>query len=149
MTTGVRMSSGGAAKNRCGTVVVRFFVVAFWGVTTAAYGQAVEWTGMVNVNVDGTTLQKTTGCDGCDDAGARSQDEINSPGGYVEFTVGEANAFWMGGLSNYKGGDTAYAAGDIFRIAVAYGRVQISRNASVIYASRTAPTYPLVLDIAF
>ena len=29
---------------------------------------------------------------------------IDSPGGYVEFTVGEVNTFWIGGLSNGNGG---------------------------------------------
>src|SRR5437870_13310482 len=145
------MSIGDAVKNRCETVAGSFIVFLFWTAATSAYGQAVQWSGMQNVTLDGTTLQKTSGCDGCDDAGAQSQDQIGSPGGYVEFTVGESDTFWIVGLSNgnggpsysgidyairfngaggadvlenghYKGGDTAYAAGGIFRIAVAYGR---------------------------
>lgn len=163
--------------NRLGIVALAAVIVGGGGITSGANAQDVEWTGLVNVAVSGTTLQKISGCDGCDDAGARSQDQIDSPGGYVEFTVGEANTFWIGGLSNgnsspsysgidyafrfngaggadvlqngvYKGGDTAYAAGDIFRISVAYGRVQFWRNGTVLYTSRTAPTYPLVLDVA-
>ena len=171
------MRIGDATINRSATVALATLILLLGVGRSTAVAQDVEWTGQVNVTVSGTTLQKTSGCDGCDDAGARSLDHIDSPGGYVEFTVGDANAFWLGGLSNgngspsysgidyavrfngaggadvlenghYKGGDTSYAAGDIFRIAVAYGRVQFSRNGTVFYTSRTAPTYPLVLDVA-
>jgi hypothetical protein len=171
------MSIGDAMFGRCREVLFAALVLVLPGMTATASAQDVEWTNLVNVSVDGTILQKTGGCDGCDDAGAQSQQQINSPGGYVEFAIGEANTFWIGGLSNgnggpsytgidyafrfngaggadvlqngqYRGGDTAYAAGDIFRISVAYGRVQFWRNGTLLYTSRTAPTYPLVLDVA-
>src|SRR5262249_45006591 len=35
-------------------------------------GQPVTWTNAVNVTVAGNSLQKTSGCDGCSDAGASS-----------------------------------------------------------------------------
>src|SRR5688572_10503670 len=132
------------------------FVFSF---TTRAEDQQVVWSNLVNVSVEssGTVLRKTGGCDGCDDAGATSQQELTAGDGYVEFTVGEATTFWTGGLgySNdatgfadidfgfrfngfggadvlengmYAGGDTPYAAGDVFRVAVVNGRVQYSRN---------------------
>ena len=77
----------------------------------------------------------------------------------MQFTVGEANTFWLGGLSNgnqgtgfadidfafrfngagwadvlengtYAGGDTPYETGDVFRVAIVGGRVQYFRNGS-------------------
>ncbi len=172
------MSMADAMGNRVRVVTFAALILVLPGLTGAAMAQDVTWTGAVNVSIDGTTLQKSGGCDGCDDAGARSEQEIDSPGGYVEFTIGELNTFWIAGLSNgngspsyagidyairfngaggadvlqngnYRGGDTAYAPGDIFRISVAYGRVQFWRNGALLYTSRTAPTYPLVLDVAF
>src|SRR5207244_13062159 len=140
-------------------------------------GTDVVWTDLVNATVSGTTLQKTSGCDGCGDAGARSQQQIAVGDGYVEFTVGEANTFWFAGLSHgndgttytnidfsfrfngaasadvmengiYRGGDTSYAAGDVFRVAVVNGRVEYRRNGTLLYTSQIAPAYPLLLDTA-
>lgn len=145
-----------------------------------AEDQAVVWTNLVNATVDGTgsVLQKAGGCDGCDDAGATSQQELTAGDGYVEFTVGELGTFWFGGLSHgnpgtsyaeidhafrlngageadvfengvFKpGSSTQYAAGDVFRVAVVNGRVQYSRNGSYLLESAVAPQYPLVLDVA-
>jgi len=135
------------------------------------------WTDLVHATVTGTTLQKTSGCDGCDDAGARSQQEIAVGDGYIELTIGEANTFWFAGLSHgndnttytdidfsfrfngagsadvmengiYRGGDTPYAAGDVFRVAVVNGHVEYRRNGALLYTSQVAPTYPLLLDTA-
>jgi hypothetical protein len=141
-----------------------------------AADQAVVWINVVNATVSGDVLQKTTGCDGCDDAGATSQQELPSGDGYIEFTVGEMNTFLVAGLSNgntdttladidfafrfngagwadvlengvYQlGGDTPYAAGDVFRIAVSGNKVHYIRNGALILESRKAPQYPLLLD---
>jgi hypothetical protein len=142
-----------------------------------ADAQAVVWTSLVNVSIDntGSILQKTGGCDGCDDAGAASQQELTAGDGYVEFTVGEATTFWMAGLNHgnagtsfadidfgfrfngagtadvleggtYAGGDTPYAAGDVFRVAIVNGRVQYSRNGQYLLESGRTPQYPLLLD---
>src|SRR5688572_33433149 len=116
--------------------------------------QLVTWTNLVNVTVTGTVLQKTGGWDGVDDAGATSLQELTAGDGYIEFTVGEATTFWLAGLSHgndgtgyadidfafrfngagwadvlenglyQSGGDTPYAAGDVFRVEVVGGRVQ-------------------------
>src|SRR5688572_61165 len=122
-----------------------------------AEDQAVTWTHLVNVTVTDTVLEKTGGWDGVDDAGATSLQELTAGDGYIEFTVGEATTFWLAGLSHgndgtgyadidfafrfngagsadvlengaYAGGDTVYAAGDVFRVAVVGGRVQYKRN---------------------
>ena len=147
--------------------------------TTRAEDQLVVWSNLVNVAVDstGTVLRKTGGCDGCDDAGAISQQELTAGDGYVEFTVGEATTFWMAGLGHgndgtgfgdvdfgfrfnglgtadviengsYAGGDTPYAAGDVFRVAVVNGRVQYSRNGGYLKESARVPQYPLRLDVS-
>jgi hypothetical protein len=143
-------------------------------VTPSHAQTSITWTNLVNVTVTGTIAQKTTGCDGCQDGGATSQEQLNADG-YVEFTVGELNTMWMAGLSHgnddttyadidfgfrfngggwadvlengiYAGGDTPYAPGDVFRIAIANGRVQYSRNGRYLMESTRAPQLPLLLD---
>ena len=138
------------------------------------------WTSLTNASVDssGTVLTKASGCDGCLDAGAVSQQQVSAGDGYVEFTVGEANSFWVAGLSHgndgtsiddidfafrfngggwadilergiYKaGGDTPYTTGDVFRVAVVNGRVQYSKNGTYLTESAGQPQYPLLLDVS-
>ena len=48
----------------------------------------------------------------------------------------------------YVGGDTSYAVGDVFRIAVVGGTVLFSRNGSVVLERTTPVTYPLIVDTA-
>jgi hypothetical protein len=117
---------------------------------------------------------ENNGCDGCQDAGASSQEQLSSDG-YIEFRVGELNTMWMAGLSHcdddthvrrhrlrlpiqrrryadvlengiYAGGDTTYAAGDVFRISVANGRIQYSKNGQYLLESARTPQLPLLLD---
>jgi hypothetical protein len=140
-----------------------------------ATAQSVVWTNLVHVTVSSdNVLQKTSGCDGCDDAGATSEQELSAGDGYVEFTVGETNTLWLAGLSHgndgtaytdidfaffFNGagyaeirengvyqGDTTYTTGDVFRVAVVGGRVQYFKNGAVLRESATAPQYPLLLD---
>jgi len=134
----------------------------------------ITWTNLMNGAVSGTVLQKTSGCDGCQDAGATSLEQLSADG-YVEFTVGELNTLWMAGLSHgnddttysdidfgfrfngggyadiledgvYAGGDTTYTAGDVFRIAVVDGRVEYSKNGRYLKESAQIPQFPLLLD---
>jgi hypothetical protein len=152
-------------------------VLGMHAVATAAE-QRVQWTNTVNVVVRGNALQKVNGCEGCDDASAVSRQMIRSGDGYVEFTIGEPYTFWIAGLGlsdgnahfndidfafrfngndtadvvengQYQGGDTDYAPGDRFRIAVVAGRVRYMKNDSVVFESRRRPRYPLVLETAF
>jgi hypothetical protein len=146
------------------------------GVTKAQSSGSVTWTNLVNVTVSGTVLQKTGGCDGCDDAGATSEQQLSAGDGYVEFTVGETNTIWVAGLSHgndgagyadidfafrfngagyadvlesgvyQPGGDTTYVSGDVFRVGVAAGRVQYFKNGTLLRESAAAPQYPLLLD---
>src|SRR5207247_4380697 len=48
----------------------------------------------------------------------------------------------------YKGGDTPYAAGDLFRIAIVGGHVQYLKNGMVLYQSQQQPRFPLALAVA-
>jgi len=141
---------------------------------TRAQTTEITWTNIVNATATGSTLQKTAGCDGCEDAGASSQQSLTADG-FVEFTVGEMGTFWAAGLNHadeatfisdidfafrlngagyadvlengiYQGGDTIYTAGDVFRIAIVGGRVQYSKNGQFLRESAAAPTYPLALD---
>ena len=134
----------------------------------------LTWTNLVNVAVTGTIAEKTAGCDGCQDAGATSVEQLSGDG-YMEFTIGELNTMWMAGLSHgnddttytdidfgfrfngggyadvlengiYAGGDTTYAAGDVFRIAIANGRVEYSKNGHYLMESLHIPQLPLLLD---
>ncbi|MBI2209328.1 MAG: fibronectin type III domain-containing protein, partial [Deltaproteobacteria bacterium] len=132
----------------------------------------VVWTSIVNATATGNSLQKTSGCNGCDDAGAISLQKITS-GGYVEFTVSETGTLRYVGLSNgsfstgateidfaiaigwgwaevrengaFRANTTA-VAGDLFRILAEAGMVKYYKNGALVYLSAVAPAYPLVLD---
>lgn len=160
-----------------GTLAVGVILASSSGAVNAAE-RYVDWTNQVNVTARGNTLQKTGGCQGCDDAGAVSRQVIRTGDGYVEFTVAEPNTFWLAGLNHddngtryndidfafrfngagqadvmengvyQSGGDTTYASGDVFRVAVVGGRVQYSKNGRLLRESRQTPQYPLVLDVA-
>ena len=88
------------------TLSLSFFVVQLFPAVSRAQ-TAITWGNLVNATVTGTALQKTAGCDGCQDAGAASQEQLSSDG-YVEFRVGELNSMWMAGLS-HEDDDTTYA----------------------------------------
>ena len=138
----------------------------------------VTWTSLVKVTATGSTLKKTSGCDGCQDAGAVSVQTISSGNGYVEFTVPETTTqrviglsngntdttradidfalnFWGGGTVDvrenglYKFAETTYVAGDVFRIAVEAGAVNFYKNGVRLYRSTVAPVYPLLVDTSF
>lgn len=141
-----------------------------------AQGPGVVWTAIVNATVEGTVLRKTAAQD-WDPSGAVSEQTLTAGDGYVEFTVGETNTLWMGGLGrgnddtsyadidfgfrfngagvadvlengNYRGGETSFVAGDVFRVAIVGGRVQYSINGRLLLESVTVPEYPLLLDVS-
>ena len=62
--------------------------------------QNVIWTALVNATASGNSVQKTSGCDGCDDAGAISQQRIAAGSGYLEFTASETSGNRVIGLSH-------------------------------------------------
>ena len=135
----------------------------------------VIWNSQANVVVTGNTIRKISGCSGCPDAGAISQQSITSGDGLIEFTALETDRLRFAGLSfndpkptydtlrfsikltnfgvaevrelnhTYKA-ETRYQANDVFRIAVESGVVRYYRNGKVFYTSKTPPAYPLFFD---
>jgi hypothetical protein len=144
-------------------------------IDVAKPAENVVWTNPVKVNVSGNSLSRNAATNAWD-GGASSTKAITSGDGFVQFTVGEANAYRMCGLSkgndanqNYGELDYAiypsasgvlhiyessiwraqpgtYAAGDVFRIEIVGGVVKYKQNGVVIYTSTVAPTYPLRVD---
>src|SRR5437867_10980815 len=99
------MTASDATRRRVralGLIAVGAMILSSLGVARAA-DQYVNWTNQVNVAARGNTLEKVGGCQGCDDAGAVSQQMIRNGDGHAEFTVGEANTFWLAGLSRANG----------------------------------------------
>ena len=144
-------------------------------ISGSALATSVVWSALANATASGNDLQKSGGCDGCADAGAISQQQIASGDGYVMFTAVDATTNRSAGLSSgntdtsaadiyfaialasdgtaavYEAGAWqanlgAYAAGDVFRVAVEVGVVKYYRNATLVYTSTTAPAYPLLVD---
>ena len=124
--------------------------------------------------VAGTIVQKTAGCDGCQDAGATSQEQLSGDG-YIEFTVGELNTMWMAGLSHgnddttyadidfgfrfngggyadvlengvYAGGDTTYARRRRIPHRGCQRTLEYSKNGHYLMESAHVPQLPLLLD---
>jgi hypothetical protein len=135
--------------------------------------QNVVWTNVLNSTVNGNSLQRTSGCEGCA-GGGLSQQQIVSGDGYVEFTASETNLLRYVGLgapnaslangfdimyavqlagsfaSVYESGayrtDVPLASGDRFRVAIEAGSVKYYKNGQVFYPSAVQPIYPLVLN---
>src|SRR5713226_8021912 len=137
---------------------------------------SVTWTNLVNASASGNTLTKTSGCGDCAyDAGAISQQQIDSTGGYIEFSpspgkrlfaglgndlssatdynnINYAFNFWASGDWDIREGwannraSGTFVAGDVFRVSVENGVVKYYKNGQLVYTSQVTPTYPLVLD---
>jgi hypothetical protein len=120
------------------------------------------------------SLAKTAGCDGCNDAGAASQQQITGANGYAQFTAGATGPLRVAGLSQSfsvtnpntiafgirlqgniaevrEGGvyrkDVTFVAGDVFRISVQAGVVSYSKNGTVFYTSSQASSSPLTFGV--
>jgi len=128
--------------------------------------QPVTWTGLLNCAIKGSGLEKTTGSDALADAEARSEQRLLNGNGYIEFTVSETNKTRMVGLThdpselnfasvdfaikltakgvaeirenNAYAGETPYAAGDVFRIAVENHQVTYYQNGKLLFTSLNA-----------
>ena len=143
----------------------------------AVIGERVAWTGVVNAAVNGNSIRKTGGCDGCFDAGAFSSQQIDGTDDYaeVEFTATDTSLLRVAGLTHATSGttpeaidfgirlqggyaevrenglyraSTAFAAGDSLRIAINAGTVSYLRNGVPFYTSANAPVYPLAFAVA-
>ncbi|HLG15115.1 MAG TPA: PQQ-binding-like beta-propeller repeat protein [Blastocatellia bacterium] len=138
--------------------------------------QSVVWKNVVGCNAIGSSLVKTSES-AWGNAGASSEQVIQSGEGYVEFTATETNRERMCGLSNidadqdyssitfaihlntggafhvFESGRSRgyfgdFRSGDVFRVAVQGGVVRYYRNGAVFYTSGFAPRYPLIADAA-
>jgi hypothetical protein len=140
--------------------------------STPPTGGSVVWTSPVKVAVNGSTITKNTGCNGCWDAGAASQQTIASGNGSVSFTVSSGTAGTIGlstgnagtsandikfGLRFFPGyvevresgvwkGSWTITAGATHKVAVASGVVKYFYNGALKHTSAVAPTYPLLVD---
>lgn len=151
-----------------GAPIVDIYDIPFAAYPTGA--QPVRWADPENATVNGNSLEKTSGCDGCADAGAISLQHISSVDGYVEFTAtGAAAVRWIG-LTHvfsytsppdfalrlqdgdaevresgvYKA-DTPFVSGDIFRITVQSGVITYSKNGTAFYSHSVTILYSQLL----
>jgi hypothetical protein len=143
------------------------------GVPTLDRPQAVVWGSLVNVTASGNSLTKSSGCDGCADAGALSQQQIASGDGYLEFTASETGSLRTIGFKDGNLGAntgeiqyairlkpdrvaevrergvvrtvTTYVRGDAFRIAIVAGGIRYYKNGRLLYISGLSPAFPLLV----
>lgn len=159
-----------AGTNRLDAYIVR---VPTHLLAPAVLWEPVRWTDRVNVTVAGSTLQKTSGCHGCDDAGAASEQRMMSGDVALQFTASEAPTnriigFGAGhrttrlaevhfglrlrnGIAEVRESgvykkDTTFVTGDRFEVRVESGRVHYAKNGAVFYTSIRLPQYPLQVD---
>src|SRR5262245_23690074 len=143
--------------------------------TAATTLVAVRWTNLVKATASAGSVQKTGGCNRCNDAGATSAQTITAAaGGSIEFTavagkrffvglgtdatsnadparIGYAFGFWEDGGWDVRESDVyktdgRFVTGDRFRITVASGSVRYYKNGALIYKSALRTTAPLYLD---
>lgn len=135
------------------------FVTATTGSVTTA--SSVNWVNLQNTVLNGASLSKSGGCDGCADAGAVSSETL-SGNGFVELTASVENKLRYIGLSDVNadssvlnmafafalnGGyaeirefgayvsDVAIADGDRLRIEVNNGTVTYLKNGMTVHSS--------------
>jgi hypothetical protein len=139
-----------------------------------ASGQEVIWVSAVNCAMKSGALEKSAGRDGAWDAAARSAQSITSGDGFIEFTAMDAGKVLFLGLArnpagvdlttidfaikltasgaaeirelNLYAGETRYAPGDLFRIAIERGAIKYYKNGALIHTSLQAATYPLAVS---
>jgi endonuclease/exonuclease/phosphatase family metal-dependent hydrolase len=129
----------------------------------------VVWTQVVNATASGSMLKKTSGCSGCFDAGAASQQALTN--GSVSFSVPTGQSLYVGlGTSanttptinyafKFSGGsawevregntyrtDGTFASSDVFTIALSGTTVSYYRNGAVVYTSKVPASGALVVD---
>jgi hypothetical protein len=132
---------------------------------------AATWTNLVNASLSGSVLWKSSGCDGCSDAGAVAAEQVAS-GGYVEFTVDEVTRLRYLGLASPGGSaatitmpwslrvangyvevresgtyrqDTSVTVGDVLRISVSGSQVSYAKNGTVFYTSTVTASSSLAV----
>ena len=113
--------------------------------TASADPTAVTWTATVNSSASGSTLNKNSGCDGCFDSGALSQQQISSSGS-LSFTVPDGQQVFVG-LGHDTSDSTTYAFDYAFRF---YGNgsweVDETGNYQTAGAGNTGDVYTISID---
>jgi hypothetical protein len=138
-------------------------------------GTAVQWMSLVNMSANGASLQKTSGCSGCSDASAVSEQQIAGQGAVEFVTSGSSTLLFVGlgaggigsgaadinfalrlqgGIAEVRESGTyrseiGFAAGDTFRIAVEGGAVRYSKNGAVFYTSGSQATFGVRVHAVF
>jgi len=97
--------------------------------------QNVVWTNLTNVTANGNSVMKTSGCDGCTDAGPISSQTIISGDGYVEFQFSANAALVAAGLSNGST-DNSYPDIDFGIVRLGGAAVEVRENG--VYKGETA-----------
>jgi hypothetical protein len=159
-----------AGTNRLDAYIVR---VPVGLIAPAPVWEPVRWADQVNVAATGNTLQKTSGCNGCADAGAVSEQRAGSGDIALRFTASDVTGSRVVGLSATNTGthigeilfglrlrngnaevreagiyrkDVRFAVGDTFQVSVEDGVVRYVKNGTVFYTSTQLPRYPLMAD---
>jgi hypothetical protein len=127
--------------------------------------QFATWSSMAHVSIEGSTVKKIGGCDGCYDAFVQAEQTVGS-NGYVEFTISNPAPFLMTGLAHtftpsdissidfgirIQGGyaevrengvyrsDIAVQPDAVFRISITGGTVSYSKDGFVFYSGPASP----------
>ncbi len=140
-------------------------------VTNLLARQDVTWINLVNAVATGSSIKKTTGCNGCADSGGASQQTIQGKGS-LEFTASETTSQRFVGFGTATTGQqatgirfsfnlrpggvadirehatyratTRFVQGDVLRISVDNGVVTYRKNGVLIYTSKlSVPTQPM------
>lgn len=163
---------------RTGTLTVARQTFTLTQAAASAGGNNITWVNLVNTTLSGNTLRKTAGFnDGTWDGRALSQQTIAAGDAYLEFkatglqvyhgiglntgadisneaSLDFAVVFTNGSIAELRQsgvylGETRYATGDTFRVAIEGTRVRFYRNGSALALSTIAPVYPLRVGAAF
>jgi hypothetical protein len=159
-----------AGTNRLDAFLVR---VPMGLLAPAPVWEPVRWIDRVRVTATGGTLQKISGCNGCADAGAASEQRAEAGDIALRFTASDVSASRVVGLSASNTGtqsseivfglrlrngnvevresgiyrkDVRFVAGDTFEVRVEGGVVRYLKNDAVFYTSKQPPRYPLMAD---
>jgi len=136
--------------------------------------QNVTWLtqGDATLSPDGTSVQKTGGCDGCPDSGGISVAQISSGDGYAEFTFADpsfkqiglhpAGTWFLNGAqfgfnvwptevevreSGVYRTSVPAVPGDVFRVQITGGQVIYLKNGVPLYSSTQSVSYPLAMEV--
>ncbi|MEX2334617.1 MAG: hypothetical protein WD600_10190, partial [Pseudohongiella sp.] len=142
---------------------------------TALSDGSMLWHETRNVQVSANSLVKSSGCNGCADAGAISAQRVSHGTARLEFTPSASEPLLFAGLTRNQSivpgknldfslrfqqgvaevrelgvyrADTRFSPGDRFMIVVKDGHVQYLHNDRVFHTSAVTAQYPLAAGVA-